>query len=116
MNILKLLTKEIKDFYTQENFQRLNDHFRSNTNLLGFAHLELTITKLGDNQTFPHGLRFLPKDVLVTSLIGEGLIQFNYSEFTATNLDLSVLGSGDVSKENPTVIRLYVGTHVEGFL
>lgn len=115
MNIVKLLTREIADRYIQENFIRLNNYFREARALLTFQHLEIVLTRLGENQKIPHGLGFTPQDVIVTSTIGSALVQLNYSEFDSQNLDISVL-TGTISRENPTTLRMYVGTHVRGDL
>lgn len=115
MNILKLITKEISDPYVQENFDRLNRYFRDLRNLLGFQHFVIEVTEAGDNLKFPHNLGFQPKDVVLTSQIGDAVIQFNYALFDKTNLDLSVV-SGTPTRSNPTVIRAYIGTHLEGDL
>lgn len=114
LNILKLLTREITDRYIRENFQRINDHFKRQTALVGFGHREFTLTETGTNQKLAHRLGYRPKDLLVTSLTGDGTLTWNYEEFDSTNLDVTVTGT--VSAANPTVVRVYVGTHVEGEL
>lgn len=115
MNITKLLTREIQDEYIRENFKRLNDYFREARNFLGFEHVIITVTQTGVSQKFPHTLGYVPKDVIVTSAIGPGLVQFNYEDFTKTELDFSVI-SGTPTRDDPTVIRAYIGTHLEGDL
>lgn len=113
MNILKLLTKEINDVWVRENFKRLNDYFRNDRNLLGFEHFIITVTQTGTNQRLPHNLGYQPFDVIVTSMTGPGVVAFNYALFSKTELDFSVT-SGTPTKENPTVIRAYIGSHIGG--
>ena len=97
-----------------ENFQRLDEFFQRNTNLFGFKHFEITlVTDNGnDPQLIPHGLDYQPKDVVVTSLTGGGLVQFNYGDFTKDDLSVTVI-AGTVTEDSPTIIRFYLGTHKE---
>lgn len=114
MNILKLLTTQIRDLYTQENFIRLNTYFRDSTQWLGFQHRVITLTASG-TQKVPHKLPFTPKDLVVTSDSGPGVVAWNYTEFDDVNLSLTITGDAP-SKTTPKVLRLYLGTHVEGDL
>jgi hypothetical protein len=109
----RLLVREISDQYSRENFIRLNDFYSQQTALLGFKHFEFTIVETG-TQKLAHNLGITPKDVLVTSIRGSGTVVWNYGDFDRTNLNLTVSGSASV--ESPTIIRLYVGTHVQGDL
>lgn len=119
MNLLKLLVKEIKEQYVQENFIRLNAYFRDARNLVGFEFLEITLSQVSqrdDGQIFiPHHLGYQPKDVLVTRATGPGILSFNYEDFTQSELSVSLVG-GAPTKTNPIVVRCYVGTHIDGDL
>jgi hypothetical protein len=115
MNILKLLVREIADRYVQENFIKLNEFFRANTNWMTFKHLEITITQVSDQILIPHGLSFAPKDIVITSVLGPGLVGIQYDQFDRTNICLAII-SGTASKAQPVTVRCYVGTHVKGDL
>jgi hypothetical protein len=113
MRLPKFLTTEIVDRYIRENFRRLNAFLElPGTQLVGFQHMEITISAPGENIKVPHNLGFVPRDVIVSRASGPGLIQFNYASFTATDLDLSVV-AGTPTRADPSILRIYVGTHQE---
>lgn len=102
----------ILDEIVRKNFQRLKDFFSQETPLLGFRHFEITFTQAVNNLKFPHNLGFLPKDVLLTSIIGAGSVIFNYNLFTSTEMDITVTGS--VTSAVPTTVRFFAGTNSGG--
>lgn len=99
---------EIADIYIRKNFERLRDFLNNEPNLDGFRAFQVTFTATNTAFKFTHRLGFLPKDVIITSLTGTGTVVFNYSRFTATELDLTI--GGTVSTTAPTVVRFLVGT------
>lgn len=112
---LLLSTEQITDQFIQENFIRLIKYLKANTALRGFKHLEITLTNatIGKEISYPHGLGYVPKDVLVTSTRGPSLISFNYDKFDRDNLFFTVV-SGQPTDTTPAIIRAYVGTHQGG--
>lgn len=103
-----LAISEIADQYIRKNFERLRDFILQETPLQGFRAFSIRFEAPVINFKFKHGLGFAPKDLIQTSLIGQGGVQWNYSNFTATELDLTV--SGAVSSTAPTTVRFLVGT------
>jgi hypothetical protein len=102
----KLLLREIEDQYTLKNFeflQKLLDDFALFKGR--FSFFTITFTTALTNFKFKHGLGFIPKDILQTSLTGSGTITFNYTEFDRDNLDITVTG--------PCVVRFYAGSYEE---
>lgn len=112
---LVLNTSQIADRYVQENFIAILKYLRANTNLVGFRHLEITLTTatIGVETSYPHGLGYVPKDVLVTSTRGPSLISFNYAAFDQDNLYFTVV-AGQPTDADPAILRAYVGTHQKG--
>ncbi len=103
---LSLRIEEIGDAAARENFQRLEEAFKSLTFLKGkFRFVEISFLSAVTNFKFPHGLGFVPKDVLPTSITGAGAITWNYSLFDRTNLDITTTGA--------CVVRAYVGSYRE---
>lgn len=98
----------IEDKPVRVAFRQLQEFLQKDTNLLGFEHFEIVIDRAVTNFKYPHNLGFLPKDVLVTSLIGAGILTWNYSSFDETNLDLTTTG--------PVTVRAYIGAHIRGAL
>jgi len=109
---LKLLIDNIEAGPVRENFLNLKKFFNQEKQLKGFTLIEETFTETGSNILRPHNLGITPKDAVITSVAGDGTIVLNYGKFDGTNLDITV--GGTVSSDNPTVLRMYVGTNVEG--
>lgn len=107
MNRPEFAISEILDQYIRRNFERLRDFLAAETPLLNFKPYEASFTATGTFKV-KHTLGFQPRDIIQTSLTGHGAVQYNYSNFTATELDLTVTGT--VSSSNPTKVRFLVGT------
>jgi hypothetical protein len=67
---------------------------------------ELTFDRAVTNFKYPHGLNFVPRDVIQTSTRGNGFIQWNYDLFDFNYLD--------VSTSDSCVIRAFIGRYTEG--
>lgn len=100
---MNLIIPLVQDQVTRENFQRVADFFATENQLLGFKHYELTFSQAVTDFTHPHGLKFVPKDVIQTSLIGSGAITFNYAKFNRDTISITTTG--------PCVVRFYLGTY-----
>ena len=105
--IASLMTNEILDQYVRKNFERVKEFIDKESPLKGFRAYEISFTETKANYKFKHVLGFLPKDVLLSSQIGTGVIVFNYSSFTETEIDLTITGT--VSTTVPTTIRFLLG-------
>lgn len=102
MKKIDLKYQEIEDQYARENFYRLQKFFDAENFLKGdWEFFEIAIPAAATNYRFKHNLGFMPKDVLVTSSIGAGVAQFNYSLFDKDFLDITTTG--------PVTVRAYVG-------
>lgn len=101
--MLDLIIPQVTDAIAQENFKRLQDEHRKNPLTQGqWKLLEFTFGQAETNLKVPHGLNFLPKDIILTSKTGAGSLTINYDKTSATNLDLTTSGA--------CVVRLLLGT------
>lgn len=98
-----LLAKEISDIYARQNFLNLQDYFAANNQLLGFVFFEKQFTAAVSNQKIAHGLPTIPRDVLVSKIVGSGTVTFNHGLFDNTNIDVTVTGA--------CTVRFFVGTY-----
>lgn len=94
---------QLKDPLLQRNFKNLQNFFDTEIITMGFRFMEFTLDKETVNAKFAHNLGYIPKDVLVTRLTGEGQITFNYNLFDNRNIDVTVTG--------PVKVRLFIGTY-----
>lgn len=100
--MLNLLIKDITDQYIRESFQRVQDEFGLNPFLRGnFVLKTYTFTQAETAKKIPHGLSFLPKDVILTNITGAGQLTVNYVNNDATNLNVTTTGA--------CVVRLLIG-------
>jgi hypothetical protein len=103
MSKLQLLTSEVEDKYAQENFRQISELVRKNPLVYGdFVVKEITFSKAVTDQEYPHGLTFVPQDVIVLRKTGAGDISIGYAKFTKDNLYFTTTGACQV--------RLLVGT------
>lgn len=111
---LQLLLKELEPGEAgfgpavRENFRRIADLFRDDPLLKSeFVFLTATLSA----PTYPatvnlrHRLSFVPKDVIMTSLVG-GTLTWIYENFNADYLYATISAE--------TTFRAFVGTHAEG--
>lgn len=104
---LKLFVIQVDDEYSRDNFQQIERHAREQSLLRGrFKFFEITFAKAVTNFKFPHKLGFAPKDVIQTSLMGAGVLTWNYARFDATNLDITTSAA--------CVARAFIGCYEEG--
>lgn len=104
--MIDLILKDIQDPYTRENFSRIKRFSQEQAILRGqWVFFEIEFTQAQDDFEFPHGLTFIPKDVLVTSITDQEAVIFNYSSFDRTNLNLTVSGA--------CTVRFFAGTYME---
>jgi hypothetical protein len=104
--MLRLDIQQIAEPWTRDNFRRIEREVRSQPLLRGqWRFFELGFPAAVTNARVTHGLPFVPKDVLVTSVRGGGAASFNFDLFDATFLDITTTG--------PATIRAFVGSFVE---
>lgn len=72
------------------------------------AHLKIVLDAAVTNKRIPHGLKFVPKDVVQTFVTPDSgvTVTWNYDEFDATYIDLTTNGA--------CTIRAIVGRYEEG--
>lgn len=91
----------VSDRYTQENFRRIKAVIEENV-FQGMSLITLTFAKTETALLVPHGLSFLPKDVIITSRQGAGSFSVDQSKTDRTNLVVTTTGA--------CTVRLLVGT------
>lgn len=112
MPTLDLYLDDIKDSTIRTALYRVLEWARLQDLLIGdFRFYTLNLIGTLTNFKFAHNLGFIPKDILVTSIIandsgGGGTVQFNYSKFDAVNLDISTTDS--------CTVRFFAGNFVQG--
>lgn len=87
--------EKIEDALVRSNFDQLREALNACPMLLFEGkHTELwfdgTYSYPITNLKIPHGLSFVPSDVIQTSRTGSGTVTFNYSRFSSTHIDVSV--------------------------
>src|SRR5690606_37576894 len=70
---------------------------------LGFRFMEFSLDGAVANSKFAHNLGYIPKDVIMLQLTGEGTLTFNYNLFDSKNIDVSSTGA--------VKVRLFIGTY-----
>ncbi len=101
-----LILKDIKDEYVRENFSRIKTEIDGQVILRGkWAFFEITTTQAEAELEIPHGLGFLPKDIIQTGLTSGVTWIWNYSEFTKSHLNITCSAAGTV--------RAFIGTYRE---
>ena len=105
--IIKLFLNEVEDQYLLENFIRIEDFINGQVMFKGqFQHFEIVIPAAVTNFKFKHNLGFQHKDVIQTSVIGAGVLTWNYDKFDAKFLDITTTG--------PVSVRAFIGAYKEG--
>lgn len=105
---LFLLFKELEDGPVRENFRRIADFLREDPFAKGvfqFFEIDFAAPAYPAQVTFRHGLDFVPKDIIQTSVKG-GVINWEYDQFTNVFLVAGISA--------PLTVRAYVGSYAEG--
>ena len=100
---LDLFTTQILDDVVRENFNRLITFFRLQNHLFNFKFVELKIDKAETGLKFKHNLNYLPKDTILLSVTGPGLLTFNYNDFDKDTISLTTTDA--------CVVRFFLGTY-----
>lgn len=88
--MLELLVENTADEITRENMRRIMEYVR--TQALANANVvvrEIVFPKALTNFRYPHGLPFTPKDVVLLSTLGAGVLTINYKLFDKDYLDFT---------------------------
>jgi hypothetical protein len=108
---LNLLISQVKDTIVRENFQRIFNYLGGNppvqADLEFLTFIVPTPGTTVTNFTVAHNLGYTPKDILVSSIIGNGTITWNYASFDSTNLNLSIAGA---TAGQQVAVRVLVGS------
>lgn len=101
---MKLLTSEVVDPISQENFKRIERAFNEQKILKGsWQFFEINIAQAVSGQPFRHNFKFIPKDVLV--VYSSGAHTFDVADFDQEYIY--------VSAPAPVVVRAFVGLYNE---
>lgn len=101
-----LILKDISDQYIRENFFRLNRFISAFPMFKGqFKFFELTFDRALTSQKVLHGLGFKPTDVLQSSMVGPGVLTWEYESFDDKNLVVTTTGA--------CKIRAFIGAYRE---
>lgn len=103
LNNPQILTHQIQDQYVRKNFENIQKYFEAQNQLLNFKFFERVFNAEITGAKIAHGLGYIPLDILVTRMTGEGSVTVKYAEFTNEHVVLDVSG--------PCRIRFYVGTY-----
>lgn len=100
----RLLMKELEDAKAQKNFEIISDVVGDQElSKFDWNFIKFSIPATISNLKIPHGLNFIPTDILTTQI--SGILTFNYSLFDDKFLDVTALG--------PCNFRGLVGRHRE---
>lgn len=99
----------IEDTGIRENFSNILEEFKKTIHRFDFQFFEVVFTAAVTNYKFKHNMRFVPKDVIQTSVIGAGAVTFNYANFDSNFIDITTTGActvrfiaGNFSKQSVT--------------
>lgn len=106
MRKLDLQIDKIRDEHTRDSFDRLQQQLSEHV-FGGFRgrHMVIAFSGASVRRKVPHGLAFIPEDILVTALTVGAALQWHYEEFDRKNLVVTV--------DRACTLRCYVGTHSE---
>lgn len=97
----------IKDPVVQDVLQSIRDFLREFPLFSGeWKFFEFTFTQGEDYKKIPHRLKFTPKDVIQTAIIGEAGVIWNYDLFDSTNLNVTV--------SDACTVRAFIGRYEIG--
>lgn len=98
-----LAIAQIQDQYLRKNFENLASYFSRENQLLGFQFYEVVFEEAVTGYALAHGLAYIPLDIIVTRITGDGSVTFRYGEFDLQYIVMDVSG--------PCRIRFYAGTY-----
>lgn len=103
---MNLRIEEVTDPIVRDNFQRIEEGIKTYPFLKGtWRFVEIEFSGAIANFNYRHGLGFIPKDVIQTSLVGSGAITWYYDQFSRDNVVLTSTG--------PCIVRAFIGSYTE---
>lgn len=103
LQLRKPLVELIEDANIRESLQWIYEYLSDISLLRGqFEHFDIEIQG-ATTEKIPHKLGFIPKDVILTSVVGTGVPTFEYAEFDKTYIVVSTTAS--------CVIRFFAGRY-----
>jgi len=100
----------VKDPIVRDVLQSIRDFLRKFTLFSGeWEVFEFVFTQAEDNIKIPHRLKFTPKDILQTAIIGDAGVIWHYDLFDSTNLNVTVSSACTV---RALIGRLKIGGRV----
>ena len=105
--MIRLFYENIVDQLVRDTFRRVSD-FINGQDLLkcDFKFRTYTFDAAVTNLRIPHGLGTIPRDVIVTSVTNDETVTFHYSDFDASEIEVTATGA--------CVVRYFIGTYVGG--
>lgn len=102
---INLLENQIQDPNAQENFRRIKGFLRDESLLkTGFFFRTFSIPASGlVDFRFAHNLTFIPKDVLVSSILNDATVTWHYEKFDRTYVYLTASAA--------TTLRVFFGAY-----
>lgn len=101
---LDLITKDIADPFSKENFFRLKRELEAQQLLNGsWQYYEIELDAAGSPSKIKHNLKFTPKDIIFLSVEGDQNLYFNFDQFDKTFLYLTNAG--------PCRVRFFAGRY-----
>ncbi len=95
---LTLLIKDIKDPLVRENFYRLSQFIQAQPLLLSnFTFFNINIPAAATKFPIPHGLSFVPSDIIDLGATGNQNYEFLTQEFDQTNIYVTTSGPAQLS-------------------
>lgn len=102
MSNIELILKDITDPYVRENFFRISRFLGNQAIFDGdFEFFEIEINQANTTTSIQHGLKFIPEDVIILSVVGNYNFYFEYANFTTTELKIFT--------EGPCKLRFFAG-------
>ena len=98
----ELAVNQVPEVFTRENFRRLKDFFALEVAFLGFRFFTFEFKTAESGRKFNHNLGFLPKDIVLTSKTGPGVVTFNQ--------DLTTKDELSISSTDAAIIRFLAGS------
>lgn len=104
--IPELIVKNVEDRWNRENFVRIQRFFSDFPLFRGeWKFFELEFASAVTAKEIPHGLDFVPLDIIQTRLLGPGSLTWEYALFDRTKLVVTTTGACSV--------RAFIGAYKE---
>lgn len=98
---IDLNISDVEDKTLRDNFQKVKDRVEGFPFLRGTWRFQEVAFTASGTFSIAHQLGFVPKDVILTSSVGAGVVTFHYDAFTRDNLSMTTTG--------PVTVRFFVG-------